>query len=58
MIPTPKPGVNSSPRSKSKSQKTEQIIVTLTFIVHVKLGMTYTDDIRVVSSNGAHHHWL
>ena len=57
MIPAPKPGVNSPPRYKSQS-KSEQMIITLTFIVHVKLGMTCTNDARVASLHGTHHHWL
>ena len=56
MIPTPEPGVDN-PRSKSQS-KSEQMIITQPYIGCVKPGMTCTDDIRVMSSNGTHHHRL
>ena len=60
MIPTPEPRVNSPPRSKFQIPKTksEQIIITLTFIVCMKLGMMCTDDTRVASSNGTCYHQL
>ena len=55
MIPTPKPGVNNPPRSKSQS-KSKQTIITQPYIGCVKPGMTCTHDIRVMLSNGTHHH--
>ena len=57
MIPAPKPRVNNPPGSKSQS-KSEQTIVTQPYIGCVKLGMMCTDDVRVTSSNGTHHHGL
>ena len=57
MIPAPKPRVNNPPRSKSQS-KSKQTIITQPYIGHAKPGMICTDDVRVMSSNGTHHHRL
>ena len=57
MIPTPEPRVDNPPRSKSQS-KSEQMIVTQPYIGHAKPGMMCTDDIRVTSLYGTHHHRL
>ena len=54
MIPSPKPGVGSPPRSKSQS-KSEQTIITQPYIWHTNQGMTYTDDVRAMSSKDTCH---
>ena len=54
MIPSPKPGVDSPPRSKSQS-KSKQMIITQPYIWHAKQGMMCADDVRVTSSNNTHH---
>ena len=68
MIPTPKLGVDGPPRSKSNpkplfcycwsSEKSpRQSLCSLIYRAQ-NLGMMYTDDARVASSNISHHHRL
>ena len=68
MILTPKPRADGTPRSKSNPNpvllpfkfrgEEPQMTVTLLYIWHAKLGMTYINDARVVSLNIICHHRL
>ena len=52
------PSLTPDPLLLCVKGKEPQMIVTHTFIQHMKPVMTYTDDTRTVSSNVGRHHGL